>query len=56
VNLTARLAELAVAGEILASEDMQAAIAGTAFRCEKAGRRMVRGFDAPVPVLSVARA
>jgi adenylate cyclase len=56
VNLAARVAELAVAGEILVSEDVGRAVAAARLRCEPAGRRMLRGFDAPVPVLSVTRA
>jgi adenylate cyclase len=56
VNLAARLAELAVAGEILVSEDVGHAIAAASLRCDPAGRRMLRGFDAPVSVLSVTRA
>jgi adenylate cyclase len=55
VNLAARLAELAVAGEILVSEDVGRALGDDPLRCQPAGRRMLRGFDAPVTVLSVTR-
>ncbi len=54
VNLAARLADLAVPREVLVSREVADA-AGTAVRCEPAGRRLLRGFEEPVAVLSVAR-
>jgi adenylate cyclase len=54
VNLAARLAELAVPREVLVSREV-AERAGTGLRFEPAGRRLLRGFDEPVSILSVAR-
>jgi class 3 adenylate cyclase len=56
VNLAARIADLAVPQEVLASQEVAAAVAGSALRCEPAGRRTLRGFDAPVSLVSVSRA
>jgi class 3 adenylate cyclase len=56
VNLAARLAELAVPREVLVSQEIAAHATGAGLRCEPAGRRLLRGFDAPVTVLSVTRA
>jgi class 3 adenylate cyclase len=54
VNLAARLADLAVPREVLVSREVADA-AGSAVRCEPAGRRLLRGFEEPVAILSVAR-
>jgi class 3 adenylate cyclase len=56
VNLAARIADLAVPQEVLASQEVEAALAGSALRCEPAGRRTLRGFDVPVSLVSVSRA
>jgi adenylate cyclase len=56
VNLAARLAELAVAREVLLSTDAVADLDPGRFRSEPAGRRALRGFDEPVAVASVVRA
>jgi class 3 adenylate cyclase len=56
VNLAARITDLAVPQEVLASQEVAAALAGSALRCEPAGRRTLRGFDAPVSLVSVSRA
>ena len=50
VNLAARLVSEAVPGEVLVDE---ATAAGTSIPTEPAGRRMLHGFDEPVPVFSV---
>jgi adenylate cyclase len=55
VNLAARGADLAVPYEILASEDVVAG-AGVGFRFEPAGRRLLKGFAAPVALASITRA
>lgn len=54
VNLAARLAEQAVPGEILVNEDI-AAGPGPTVRVEPAGRRLLKGFGAPVRVFAVER-
>jgi class 3 adenylate cyclase len=56
VNLAARLAELAVPSEVLASAELAEHASGAGLRCESAGRRMLRGFDKPVSLMSVSRA
>lgn len=56
VNLAARLAELAVAREVLVSRELAEHANEPGLRCEPAGRRMLRGFDEPVSVTSVTRA
>jgi class 3 adenylate cyclase len=56
VNLAARLAELAVPSEVLVSMEVAGHLAGKDLRCEPAGRRLLRGFDEPVNLVSVSRA
>lgn len=51
VNLASRLTQEAVPGEILVSEAVRDALPEFAF--EPAGRRMLKGFDEPVTVLSL---
>jgi adenylate cyclase len=55
VNLAARVADLAVPGELLVTLEVAAA-AGPAFRFEPAGKRMLRGFEEPVALHALARA
>lgn len=55
VNLAARLAELAVRGEVLATPEVAAASPEESLRFEPAGRRAVQGFEDPVSVLNVER-
>lgn len=55
VNLAARLAELAVPREVLVSMDVAGNITGPGLCCEPAGRRLLRGFDEPIAVMSVGR-
>lgn len=50
VNLASRLVDEAVPQEMLVTEELAEAAAGCEF--EPAGRRMVKGFDAPVSVRS----
>ncbi len=56
VNLAARLAELAVPNEVLVSADLAEQASRRGLRWESAGRRMLRGFDEPVSLISVSRA
>jgi adenylate cyclase len=51
VNLASRLTDEAVPGEILVPKTMEDEITG--FTLEPAGRRLLKGFDEPVPVLSL---
>jgi adenylate cyclase len=55
VNLAARIADLAVPLEILASGEI-AATGATGFCFEPAGRRMLKGFADPVALFAVSRA
>ena len=52
VNLASRLAELAVPGEVLVNEAV-ASSAGNRFAFRPAGRRLLKGFDAPLEVFSL---
>jgi class 3 adenylate cyclase len=56
VNLASRLAELAVPNEVLVTPDVAAGARAGAFRFEPAGKRMLKGFDAPVTLHAVERA
>jgi class 3 adenylate cyclase len=51
VNLASRLTDEAVPQELLVTEELATAAPSCAF--EPAGRRMVKGFDAPIPVRSL---
>jgi class 3 adenylate cyclase len=55
VNLAARLAELAIPREVLVNQALSAQAAGSRFRFEPAGRRMLRGFDEPVLLFTAER-
>jgi adenylate cyclase len=55
VNLAARVADLAVPAEMLVTQEV-AAHGGAGLRFEPAGKRMVKGLDAPVSLLAVERA
>jgi adenylate cyclase len=54
VNQAARIAELAVPGEVLVTAEVAAA-AGTRFRFEPAGKRLLKGFDEPVTLFAATR-
>lgn len=56
VNTAARLAELAVPHEVLVTAEVADAIGNAALKSEPAGRRLLRGFDEPIPLRSVTRA
>ena len=56
VNLAARIAQLAVPHELLATPALGTAAAAAAFRFEPAGRRLLKGFDEPIALSSVSRA
>lgn len=53
VNLAARLADIAVPGEVLASAPVADALAGSPITTEAAGRREIKGFAEPIPVVSL---
>lgn len=56
VNLAARLAQIAVPSELLVAAAVAAAASTSGLRFEPAGKRMLKGFDDPVPLLTVSRA
>jgi adenylate cyclase len=56
VNLAARVAQLAVPHELLVTPEVVAHAAASGLRCEPAGKRMLKGFDEPVALLTVERA
>jgi adenylate cyclase len=56
VNLASRVAELAVPGELLVTAEVAAEVRSPSFRFEPAGKRMLKGFDSPVALLTVERA
>jgi len=51
----ARLAELAVPNELLVTRDVAAEAHTGRFRFEPAGKRLPKGFDAPVTLLTLER-
>jgi adenylate cyclase len=55
VNLAARLADVAVPGEVLAAEAISSLATDRDLEFERAGRRQLKGFQEPVPVVSVRR-
>jgi class 3 adenylate cyclase len=55
VNLAARLAELAVPKELLATAEVAAEAGASGLRFGPAGKRLLKGFDEPVAVLAVER-
>jgi adenylate cyclase len=55
VNLAARVAEAAVPKELLVTPAVAAQATAPGLRFEPAGKRMLKGFDEPVAVLSVER-
>lgn len=54
VNLAARVADLAVPGELLVTPEVATA-AGDAFRFDPAGKRMLKGFEEPVALHTLER-
>ena len=56
VNLASRLTELAIPGEVLLTPEVAAAVGPDAgYEFVPGGRRMVKGFDEPIDVVSLAR-
>jgi adenylate cyclase len=55
VNLAARLAELAVPNELLVTPEIASRASGARLRFEPAGKRLPKGFDAPVALLTLER-
>jgi adenylate cyclase len=56
VNLAARVAQLAVPHELLVTPEVVAHAPASGLRFEPAGKRMLKGFDEPVALLTVERA
>ncbi len=56
VNLASRVAQTAVPGEMLVTNEVAAAASSAALRFAPAGRRMLKGLDDPVALLTVERA
>ena len=56
VNLASRLAELAVPAELLVAPAVAAEARSAGLRFEPAGKRMLKGFDEPIALLTVERA
>jgi adenylate cyclase len=56
VNLASRVAQIAVPGELLVTTEVASQAPGAGLGFEPAGRRMLKGFDEPVALLTVARA
>jgi adenylate cyclase len=55
VNLAARLAELAVPNELLVTPELAAKARNDRLRFEPAGKRLPKGFDEPVSLLTLER-
>lgn len=55
VNLAARIAEQAVPNELLVTPEVAAHADGAELRFEPAGKRMLKGFDAAVNLMTVER-
>ena len=55
MNLASRIGELAVPREVLATAEVASAAARDRFCFEPGGRRILKGFDAPVALYAVAR-
>jgi adenylate cyclase len=56
VNVAARLADVAVPGEVLAAATIADEVTDPALVFEPAGRRQLKGFPTPIRTVSVARA
>jgi adenylate cyclase len=56
VNLASRVAQLAVPSELLVTPAVVAEVQSSALRFAPAGRRMLKGIDEPVALLTVERA
>ena len=56
VNLAARLAEIAVPNELLVTPEVAAEARSAGLRFEPAGKRLLKGFEEPVTLLTVERA
>ncbi len=55
VNLASRLADIAIPGEVLVTTPVAEDVDDEGLVFERAGRRMVKGFDDPIDVVSVTR-
>ncbi len=55
VNLASRVAQLAVPNELLVTEAVAAEASSSGLRFAPAGKRMLKGFEDPVTLLTVER-
>jgi adenylate cyclase len=55
VNLASRLAQLAVPKELLVTPEVVAETASGGLRFERAGKRLLKGFEEPVTLFTVER-
>jgi adenylate cyclase len=55
VNVASRLADLAIPGEVLLTPEVAAAVSGAGATFTPAGRRLLKGFEDPVELLSLSR-
>jgi adenylate cyclase len=55
VNLASRVAQIAVPNEMLATTEVATTASGANLRFAPAGRRMLKGFEDPVTLLTVER-
>ncbi|HEY2774278.1 MAG TPA: adenylate cyclase regulatory domain-containing protein [Candidatus Binatia bacterium] len=56
VNLASRVAQIAVPNELLVTAEVASLATGGALSFEAAGKRMLKGFDAPIALMTAARA
>lgn len=54
VNLAARIADIAVPGEVLVAGSVRDALNGGTIKCSPAGQRMLKGFAEPVELWAVS--
>jgi adenylate cyclase len=55
VNLASRIAELAVPQEVLVTQELVTRAGTERFQFEPAGKRLLKGFDEPVPLFAAQR-
>ena len=56
VNLASRVAQIAVPSELLVTEDVAAGSTARDIVFEPAGKRLLKGFETPVSLLTARRA
>jgi adenylate cyclase len=55
VNLASRVAQLAIPSELLVTSDVASGASGSDVVFEPAGKRMLKGFEEPVSLLTATR-